>query len=263
MVRRICSASASFQGPSTKEPKVGAFRVFDRRREAPQSAKQIHDPRGACSILAGDGCAHKSNGKKWGWNSPPLREPPLKLACQSRQNLGMARRRLAIGVRSQRLKAGLGRTEGCFDRLDRLDGRRTAKMFLVFRMASDLVLSILSNLSNLSNYLVVINNERGRRKGEERFPISWNMRSPRMADHGSLRIPNLSTSSWRLCATPRQPMARRQKAATRCGAVFGIRSSVRLLSDISGDTFAAMLDRAIERSGKGREIKQIDAELNA
>ena len=29
-----------------------------------------------------------------------------------------------------------------------------------------------------------------------------------------------------------------------------------------GDDFAAMLDRAIERSGKGREIKQIEATPN-
>ena len=42
-------------------------------------------------------------------------------------------------------------------------------------------------------------------------------------------------------------------AVTRSGRVE------TAVNGMDGETFAAMLDRAIERSGKGREIEQIDA----
>ncbi len=59
---------------------------------------------------------------------------------------------------------------------------------------------------------------------------------------------------------PRQPMARRQKAATDAAQYRHPKLGAIADTNISGETFAAMFDRAIERSGKGREVKQIEAE---
>jgi hypothetical protein len=55
---------------------------------------------------------------------------------------------------------------------------------------------------------------------------------------------------------PRQPMARRMKAAE---AILGYyHPKLSAVAIVERNDFATMLDRAIARSGKGEEVKQID-----
>ena len=55
------------------------------------------------------------------------------------------------------------------------------------------------------------------------------------------------------------PLSVRLKAATEAAQYMHPKLGAVATLSMSGEDFAAMLDRAIERSGKGREIKQIEA----
>ena len=57
----------------------------------------------------------------------------------------------------------------------------------------------------------------------------------------------------------RQPMSRRLRAAIEALPHEHPRLGAVAIGSLSGQDFAAMLDRAIERSGKAPEIKQIEA----
>jgi len=57
----------------------------------------------------------------------------------------------------------------------------------------------------------------------------------------------------------KQPMSRRLRAAIEAIPHEHPRLGAVATTSISGNDFAAMLDRAIERSGKTRELKQIEA----
>ena len=57
----------------------------------------------------------------------------------------------------------------------------------------------------------------------------------------------------------RQPMNRRMKAAEAAAQYRHRKLAATAVTNLNGQDFASLLDRAIERSGKGREIKQIEA----
>jgi hypothetical protein len=62
---------------------------------------------------------------------------------------------------------------------------------------------------------------------------------------------------------PRQPMSRRMRAAIEAMPHEHPRLSAVAVGSMNGRDFAAMLDRAIDRSGKGHEPKQIEAAPSA
>jgi hypothetical protein len=59
--------------------------------------------------------------------------------------------------------------------------------------------------------------------------------------------------------SPAQPMSRRLRAAMAALPHEHPKLGIVATANMNGETFAGMLDRAIERSGKGSEVKQIDA----
>ena len=56
-----------------------------------------------------------------------------------------------------------------------------------------------------------------------------------------------------------QPMSRRLRAAMAALPHEHPKLGIVATANLNGETFAAMLDRAIERSGKAEDIKQIEA----
>jgi hypothetical protein len=63
----------------------------------------------------------------------------------------------------------------------------------------------------------------------------------------------------RVYRSVRQPMSRRLRAAIEALPHEHPRLGAVAIGSMNGEDFAAMLDRAIERSGKEREVKQIEA----
>jgi hypothetical protein len=57
---------------------------------------------------------------------------------------------------------------------------------------------------------------------------------------------------------PRQPMARRQKAATDAAQYRHPKLGAVATLSMNGNDYASMLDRALERSGKTAEVRQIE-----
>jgi hypothetical protein len=77
--------------PNPKNPRwvLSEVLIEDARSHSPRN--KYTTPEELAQFLREMGCAHKSNGKKWGLDIPSARRSPLKLARQGWQNLGMAR----------------------------------------------------------------------------------------------------------------------------------------------------------------------------
>jgi hypothetical protein len=62
----------------------------------------------------------------------------------------------------------------------------------------------------------------------------------------------------RIYRSAKQPMSRRLRAAIEAMPHEHPRLGAVAIGSMNGHDFATMLERAIERSGKGREVKQIE-----
>jgi hypothetical protein len=62
----------------------------------------------------------------------------------------------------------------------------------------------------------------------------------------------------RIYRSAKQPMSRRLRAAIEALPHEHPRLGAVAIGSMNGQDFASMLERAIERSGKGREVKQIE-----